>query len=131
MQLLYEALNHFYIAYICNRNVEVSKHSPSIVRKIEAYMWQAVAGILAASVSLAAFQMVYENYSKSLRDPKTSDKVAQIGAGQEKDKSGELNVQYTPILSLVLYSVSVVYDAGAHTKKWKAPLWKIGSKLRK
>ncbi len=55
-------------------------------------MWQAVAGILAASVTLAAFQMVYENYSKSVGDSKTSDKVAQIAAGQDKDKSGELHV---------------------------------------
>jgi len=62
------------------------------VRIVEAYMWQAVAGILAASVTLAAFQMVYENYSKSVGDSKTSDKVAQIAAGQDKDKSGELHV---------------------------------------
>ena len=55
-------------------------------------MWQAVAGILAASVTLAAFQMVYENYSKPVGDSKTSDKVAQIAAGQDKDKSGELHV---------------------------------------
>eukprot|EP00889_Picochlorum_renovo_P003466 jgi/Picre1/30496/NNA_005860.t1 len=41
------------------------------------------------------------------KDSKTSDKVAQIGAGLEKDKSG------------------------THTKKWKAPLWKLGSKVRR